>query len=86
MVTESKTHVSGFRTISHLKKAQLRRKALMSEQKRQTETPVVKKWSEMTPQEKEATENRLKEKLRKYYEGRPSREAIRASMGEDLTE
>ena len=58
----------------------------MSEQKKQAETPTVKKWSEMTPQEKEATEKRLKEKLRKYYANRPSRETIIASIGEDQTD
>ena len=58
----------------------------MSEQKKQVKTPEVKKMSEMTPQEREETRNRLKEKLRKYYENRPSREAIIGSMGEDLPE
>ena len=55
----------------------------MSEQKKQIKTPEVKKMSEMTPQEREATRNRLKEKLRKYYENRPSMDHV---MEENLPE
>ena len=55
----------------------------MSEQNKQVKTPKVKKWSEMTPQEQEAYEKRFKEKLRKYYENRPSREHL---MEENLPE
>jgi predicted Fe-S protein YdhL (DUF1289 family) len=58
----------------------------MSEQKRQAEAPVVKKWSEMTPQEKEAIENRLKETMRKYYERRPSIKMTMALRGDDQPE
>ena len=58
----------------------------MSEEKKQAQTPVRKKWEEMTPQEKEALGNRFREKLRKYYAGRPSREVIMDLMGEDQPE
>ena len=62
----------------------------MSEQKRQFPTPAMLKveeeWAKKTPQEKEAIENRLKEKFRKYYANRPSRGMIIASMEEDQTE
>jgi len=55
----------------------------MSEQKKQIKTPEVKKWSEMTPQEREASKKRLKEKLRKYYANRPSMDHV---MEENLPE
>ena len=58
----------------------------MAEEKKQAQTPAPKKWSEMTPQEKEENRNRLREKLRKYYASRPSRDAIIASMGEEQDE
>lgn len=41
-----------------------------------------KKWSEMTPKEKQETETAFQEKLRKYYANRPSREMILSSMEE----
>lgn len=55
----------------------------MSEQKKTAKTPEVKKLSEMTPQEREAARNGLREKLRKYYENRPSMDHV---MEEDLPE
>ena len=55
----------------------------MSEQKKQIKTPEVKKLSEMTPQEREEAWKRLKEKMRKYYEGRPSMDHV---MEENLPE
>lgn len=59
----------------------------MSEQKKQFPTPAMLKareeWAKKTPQEREAIENRFKEKLRKYYENRPSREHL---MEENLPE
>ena len=62
----------------------------MAEQKRQFPTPEMLKareeWAKKTPQEKEAIENRLKEKFRKYYDGHPSREMTRALRGDDQTE
>lgn len=55
----------------------------MSE-KKQFPTPKMLKaeeeWQKKTPEEKEAIENAFREKLRKYYENRPSMEAIIASM------
>ena len=57
-----------------------RRKTPMPEVKKPAQTTEPKKWSEMTPEEKEATEKRLREKLRKYYANRPSREHIQNSM------
>lgn len=62
----------------------------MSEEKKQFPTPAMLKaeeeWEKKTPQEREAIENRLKEKIRKYYANRPSREHIQNSIGEDLDE
>ena len=62
----------------------------MSEEKKQFPTPAMLKaeeeWAKKTPQEKEAIENMLKEKLRKYYAGRPSRDVIMASMEEEQPE
>ena len=52
----------------------------MPEAKKPAQTTEPKKWSEMTPEEQEATEKRLLEKLRKYYANRPSREYIQGSM------
>lgn len=62
----------------------------MSEQKRQFPTPEMLKareeWAKKTPQEKEAFENRIKEKKRKYYDGHPSFKMTMALRGEDPTE
>lgn len=45
----------------------------MEEQKKQFPTPSMLKaeeeWEKKTPQEREAIENMIKEKMRKYYEG-----------------
>lgn len=57
----------------------------MSEEKKQLPTQKlrkVKKWSEMTPQEKEELDRAFREELRKYYENCMSREHIMASMEE----
>lgn len=55
----------------------------MSE-KKQFPTPEMLKareeWAKKSPEEKEAIENAFREKLRKYYENRPSMEVIIASM------
>ena len=57
------------------------------EEKKQFPTPAMLKareeWAKKLQEEKEAIENRLREKLRKYYANRPSREAILASMEEE---
>ena len=62
----------------------------MSEEKKQFPTPAMLKareeWAKKTPQEKEAIENILKEKIRKYYASRPSRDVIMDLMGEDQPE
>lgn len=56
-------------------------------EKRQFPTPEMlearEAWSKKTPAEKEAYENAFREKLRKYYANRPSREMIIGSMGEE---
>ena len=52
----------------------------MSEAKKPAQTTEPKKWSEMTPEEKEALGKRFREQLRKYYANRPSREHIQNSM------
>ena len=52
----------------------------MAEQKKQFPTPEMLKareeWAKKTPQEKEAVENAFHEKLKKYYENRPSRSML----------
>ena len=58
----------------------------MSEEKKIEQTTEVRKWSEMTEEEKEATKKAFREQLRKYYANRPSREHIQGSIGEDLDE
>lgn len=58
----------------------------MAEEKKQAQTPATKKWSEMTPQEKEMLENAFREKLRKYYANRPPRDVIMALRGEEQDE
>lgn len=62
----------------------------MSEGKKQFPTPEMLKareeWAKKTPEEREAIENAFREKLRKYYANRPSREAIMDSMGEEQPE
>ena len=62
----------------------------MEEKKKQfptQETPkTIKKYSEMTPEEKEALGKRFQERLRKYYANRPSREAMKDLEKFDSTE
>ena len=62
----------------------------MSEQKRQFPTPAMLKareeWAKKTPEEKEAIEKRIKEKMRKYYERRPSIKMTMALRGDDQPE
>ncbi len=62
----------------------------MSEEKKQFPTPEMMKaeeeWAKKTPEEKEAIMNAFREKLRKYYANRPSREVIMASMEEEQRE
>lgn len=59
----------------------------MMSEKKQFPTPAMLKareeWAKKSPEEKQAIENRLREKLRRYYENRMSREAIMASMEEE---
>jgi len=59
----------------------------MMSEKKQFPTPAMLKaeeeWAKKSPEEKEAIENRFREKLRKYYANRMSREAIMASMEEE---
>lgn len=56
------------------------------EDKKQFPTPEMLKareeWAKKTPEERAAIENAFREKLRKYYANRPSREMILASMEE----
>lgn len=63
----------------------MRKEQIMSE-KKQFPTPEMMKaeeeWQKKTPEEKEAIENAFREKLRKYYENRPSRRTIIASREE----
>ena len=54
------------------------------EEKKQAENLVVKKLSEMTPEEQEAIRKSFREKLRKYYENRPPIDVIRALMGDSI--
>lgn len=58
----------------------------MAEEKKQAQTPAPKKWSEMTPQERETLRSAFREKLRKYYANRPPRDVIIASRGEEQDE
>ena len=59
----------------------------MAEQKKQFPTPEMLKareeWAKKSPEEKEAFENAFREELRRFYENRPSRDVIIASMQEN---
>ena len=73
-------------TETKLKTTRWQGEDMMSE-KKQFPTPAMLKaeeeWAKKSPEEKQAIENRFREKLRKYYANRMSREAILASIEED---
>ncbi len=56
-------------------------------EKRQFPTPEMlearEKLAKLTPEEKQARENIMREELRRYYAGRPSREMQRLMLEED---